>query len=201
MPRAELQTETTSLLETWERTGEGEWERLVPIVYDELRRIAHRQFAREHGPRTLQTTALVHEAFLRLVNDARVTSKGRAYFFAASARAMRQVLVDGARWRSARKRGGADAVRTDFGTLEAQADSGPDLMAEELLDLDRALAELADLEPRHARIVECRFFAGLSVQETAEALGLSVRTVKYDWALARAWLFNRLGGRDSLPDD
>ncbi|MGH7500705.1 MAG: ECF-type sigma factor [Longimicrobiales bacterium] len=201
MAGSAFRAETTMLLEDWEQTGADAWERLVPIVYDELRRIAHGQIAHEHGAPTLQTTALVHEAFLRLVNDTSVTRRGRAYFFAAAARAMRQVLVDGARWRNAVKRGGGDMKRTDLSAVDVAAESGPDRLADELLELDEALVELAALEPRQARTIECRFFAGMSVQETAQALGLSVRTVKYDWALARAWLYNRLGGQGPVLDE
>ena len=188
--------ETTSLLESWEHTGPDQWERLLPVVYDELRRLAHRHMAREHGMRTLQTTALVHEAFMRLVDDSVVTRKGRAYFFAAASRAMRQVLVDNARRRGAHKRGGAAAEITGLEAADEEAQL--DAAADELLDLNSALEELAALEPRHARVVECRFFAGMSVEETAEALNVSERTIKGDWALARAWLYRRLGGRE-LP--
>jgi RNA polymerase sigma factor (TIGR02999 family) len=164
------------------------WDRLLPLVYEELRRIAHRQLGRELAPRTLQTTGLVHEAFLRLVDDTRVTRRGRAYFFAAASRAMRQVLIDLARRRQARKRN-ADAAIEVVPPQDAELDA----FSVELLDLDRALDELAALEPRHARVVECRYFAGMSVEETAEALDVAARTVAYDWALARAWLQRRLG--------
>jgi RNA polymerase sigma-70 factor (ECF subfamily) len=185
-------TFATNLVTEWERTGSDAWERLLPIVYDELRRVASRQLAQERGDATLQTTALVHEAFLRLVDHERVTRKGRSYFFAAAARAMRQVLVDQARRRNAQKRGGGEAPVTL--TDQAQPTGDVDLFAIEMLELDQALAELADLNPRHARVVECRFYAGMSVADTAEALEISERTVKNDWSLARAWLFRRLGG-------
>src|SRR5690606_27472828 len=137
---------------------------------------------------TLQTTALVHEAYFRLADDTKVTARGRAYFFAAAARAMRQVLVDHARRRNAAKRGGGvEPVSLDETRLAV------DELAAELLDLDRELERLAALNERHARVVECRFFAGLSVEETAAALDVSPRTVKSDWALARAWLYETLG--------
>ena len=160
---------------------------LVPLAYRELRDIAHWQLVREHRNVTLQTTALVHEAYVRLVDDSRVTSRGRAYFFAAAARAMRQVLIDAARRRGAAKRGGgAPLMRVEWGNERVDA------YAFELLDLDRALEDLGRRNPRHMQVVECRFFGGMSVEETAAALGVSERTVKADWALARAWLFQVL---------
>ena len=160
---------------------------LVPLAYQELRDMAHWQLAREHRNVTLQTTALVHEAYVRLVDDSRVTSRGRAYFFAAAARAMRQVLIDAARRRGAAKRGGgAPLMRVEWGNERVDA------YAFELLDLDRALEDLGRRNPRLMQVVECRFFGGMSVEETAAALGVSERTVKADWALARAWLFQVL---------
>ena len=167
---------------------------MVELIYDELRAMAHRQLAREAMGHTLQTTALVHEAYLKLVDGTHVGERGRAYFFAAAGRAMRQVLVDHARRRNAAKRGeGVVPVPLD------DVEVGADAFAVELLDLDRALTRLAELEPRHARVVECRYFAGMSVEDTAEALDVSPRTVKYDWALARAWLHDALRGAE--PDD
>jgi RNA polymerase sigma-70 factor, ECF subfamily len=189
-----LRSHATALLSTAD-TGDGALlNRLVPLLYDELRAMAHRHLAREHRQHTLQTTALVHEAYIKLVDDTRVTRRGRAYFFAAAARAMRQVLVDRARRRNAARRGGGVQ---DVSLDEEQIAAG-DLVTE-LLDLDRALEQLAELNPRHAQVVECRFFAGMSVEETAEALDVSPRTVKYDWALARAWLFDALHGEDRKP--
>ena len=175
------QRTTTLLLEAEEARATPE--ELFPLVYEELRRVASRQLAREAPGHTLRTTALVHEAWIRLVDGSRIGAQGRAYFFGAAARAMRQVLVDHARRRSADKRGGGrQAV-----TLEADSVS-VDAFAAELIDLDRALDQLARLNPRHARVVECRFFAGLDVDETAAVLDVSPRTVKSDWAFARAWL-------------
>ena len=189
-----LRSEVTSILATAGATGGTPVEGLVPLIYDDLREIAHRQLAREGREHTLQTTALVHEAYMKLVDDTRVTGRGRAYFFAAAGRAMRQVLVDYARRRATEKRGGrAERVSLDESRIAV------DEFAAELLDLDRALDRLAHLNPRHARVVECRFFAGLSVEETAEALDVSARTVKSDWALARAWLYDVLADADERP--
>ena len=160
---------------------------LIPVIFDELRAMAHRQLAREHGPITLQTTELVHEAYLRLTGDGRVTRLGRAYFYAAAARAMRQVLVDAARRRKAGKRGaGATVLSLDEHVASVEA------YGHELIGLDEALQRLESRNPRHARVVECRFFGGMSVEDTAEALQVSPRTVKSDWALARAWLYDEL---------
>jgi RNA polymerase sigma-70 factor, ECF subfamily len=192
---AELSTrrQTTTLLMTAESGDVSALGRLVPIVYDELRAMAHRQLGRERRDPALQTTALVHEAYLKMVDDARVTRRGRAYFFAAAARAMRQVLIDLARRRKAGKRGGGAQVLT----LE-EDHIAVDEFAAELLDLDHALEQLAALNPRHAQVIECRFFAGMSVDETAAALDISPRAVKYDWAFARAWLYDALHeGHDS----
>lgn len=155
------------------------------IVYDELRLVARRQLRSSND--TLQATALVHEAYMRLAEDARVLNRGRAYFFAAAARAMRQILVDHARARVRAKRGGGAAPVT-LKTGDAEVEN----LSTDLLDLHRALEVLEQLNPRQARVVECRYFAGLDIEETAEALETSPRTVKRDWQLARAWLFREL---------
>ena len=169
------------------RTDLGGLDDLVPLIFDELRVMARRQLSRQQQRYTLQTTELVHEAYLRLMGDAGVTRRGRAYFYGAAARAMRQVLVDAARRRSTVKRGsGAVALSLDERTGELDA------YAHELLDLDVALDALGRRNERHARVVECRFFGGMSVDDTAAALGVSPRTVKADWALARAWLYDTL---------
>ena len=176
-----------SLLSFPESGGNESLDRLIPLLYEELKRVAHRQLRREAPGQTFRTTDLVHEAYLRLVDQAQVTRRGRAYFFAAAARAMRQVLIDRARRRCAAKRGG--------GQLDVDVDKAAiavDEFADGLVDLDAALEELARLSPRQARVVECRYFGGLSVEETAQALEISARTIKYDWALARAWLYGVL---------
>lgn len=161
---------------------------LLPIVYDELRGIARRQLGAERGDHTLQPTALVHEAYLKLGRLDRIEWVNRAQFFAVAARAMRRVLVDHALARRAAKRGGgAEHVPLDEALLVSATDAG------EILALNDALAALEEREPRLARVVECRYFAGLSIEETAEALGISPATVKRDWVVARAWLNRELG--------
>jgi RNA polymerase sigma-70 factor, ECF subfamily len=182
-----LRAAATATLASVSTAASPALERLVPLVYQELREMAQRHLGREHGNVTIQTTELVHEAYLRLVDSERVTRQGRAYFFGAAARAMRQVLIEAARRRGAQKRGGGEAPVTLNDDLVAV-----DAYASELLDLDRALSELERVNPRHARVVECRYFGGLSVDEAAEALDISPRTVKSDWALARAWLYAAL---------
>lgn len=159
---------------------------LVVLVYDELKQMASRQLSREGGPRTLDTTGLVHEAYLKLVDES-VPPPNRRYFFGAAARAMRQVLVDAARRRNRLKRGGG--VRP-LSLDEARV--AVDAYAAELVHLDEALKRLARQHPRPARVVECRYFGGLSVEDTAELLGISSRTVKRDWTFARAWLHRDL---------
>lgn len=180
-------------------------DQVVPLVYEELRRLARRQLA-GHRRHTINTTALVDEAYLKLVDQESVPLSNRPLFFGAAARAMRQILVDHARRHRAAKRGGdADPVTLEPGQGAIRADRFPrdadDLRVEhlvdQLIDLDRALDELAELNPRQARVVECRFFGGLQVDETADALGVSPRTVKYDWALARTWLKEALEGGSS----
>ncbi|MFW6089637.1 MAG: ECF-type sigma factor [Gemmatimonadota bacterium] len=178
---------TTGILVALESGDAVSMDKLLGVVYDELRHMARSQLAGERPDHTLQTTGLVHEAYLRLVDDERVAARGRAYFFGAAARAMRQVLVDHARRRGAIRRGG-DRVGI---TLEDEHAS-VDAFATDLLDLDEALQRLADDHERPARVVECRFFGGLTAEETAAALDVSVRTVHYDWQFARAWLYREL---------
>ena len=160
---------------------------LFPLVYAELRRIAAREMRRERPGRTLQTTALVHEAYLRLLKDASLSFESRAHFLGIAARAMREILIEHARGRGARKRGGG-AVRLTLDDLTASV-AAP---AVDVLALNEALERLARLDERHARVVELRYFGGLSVEETAAALDLSPATVKRAWTLARAWLYREL---------
>lgn len=192
MESPSLQSRVTGVVATADTGEPTSVNELVGLIYEEMRTMAHYHLARERVGHTLQTTALVHEAYLKLVDGTRVGGRGRAYFFAAAGRAMRQVLVDHARRRNAGKRGGG-IEPVPLEDVQVAADE----FAVELLDLDRALTRLAELEPRHARVVECRYFGGMTVEDTAEALGVSPRTVKYDWALARAWLHEQL----QRPDD
>src|SRR5512135_2443203 len=182
--------EVTRLLLDWSRGERSALDALVPHVYGELRRQADRYLRGQRAGHTLQATALVHEAFLRLVDQTHVSFKDRALFFAVASRAMRQILVDHSRRRHAGKRGG-DATRLvlEDGTASVEP-RGVDLMA-----LDGALARLEELDPGQARLVELRFFGGLTVEETAVVLGCSPATVKRSWNSARAWLFGELGGR------
>lgn len=161
---------------------------LMPLVYDELRRLARRYVRQERAP-SIQATDLVHEAYLRLARDRPQRWRGRAHFLAIAAIGMRRLLVERARARGALKRGG-DRIQVTLGDAPA-AGPGP---AVDVLALDRALSTLADLDPRQARIVELRFYGGMTIAETAEATGVSPATVKRDWTLARAWLQRELGG-------
>lgn len=159
----------------------------MPLVYEELQRIAHHQLAGEDAGHTLSSTALVHEAYLELVKLEKISWQNRAHFFAIAARAMRRILVDYAVRRKTRKRGGG---RIPLPLDEAAAVTEEDLDA--LLALNEALRRLEAREARYGRVVECRFFGGMSVEETAEALGVSPATVKRDWTTARAWLNREL---------
>ena len=186
-PGQAVVTEVTELLRGW-RAGEAQRsERLLALLYAELKRVARRQLARERRGHTLQTTALVHEADLRLVDQRRVDWRDREHFFAVAATVMRRLLVDHARARLAEKRA-HEPVALDPGVEPAVEDP-----AFELLGLDVALDRLAAAYPRPARVVELRFFAGLEVEEVARVLEVADRTVKRDWAFARAWLLRELG--------
>jgi RNA polymerase sigma factor (TIGR02999 family) len=179
--------DVTRLLLAWRGGDDGALARLVPLVYGELRRLAHARIRAEDPGRTLQTTALVHEAYLRLVDARQVHWKDRTHFYALCAQAMRRILVDAARTRGAVKRGG-DSPRAPF--YEWQAVSpGRDA---ELVALDEALTELAAVEPRKSQVVELRYFGGLSVEETAEVLKVSPQTVMRDWNMAKLWLLQAL---------
>lgn len=175
--------EVTGLLVAWSQGDSQAYEKLVPLVYAELHRMAHRYMSRERPGHTLQTTALVGEAYLRLV-DQKVHWQNRAHFFGIAAELMRRILVDHARAHAYTKRGGgAQKIELNEAMLMARDRSA------ELVALDEALIKLAEFDQRKSRVVELRFFGGLSVEETAEVLEISVNTVKRDWSTARAWLF------------
>ena len=182
--------EVTQLLRAWSDGQHEALQRLMPLVYDELHRLARHYMSRERSGHILQTTALVNEAFLRLVDARQVNWQNRAHFFAISASLMRRILVDFARTYQSQKRGA--------GVRPVSLDEGLDL-AEEQLDLtvlDDALKALGALDPRKSRVVELRFFGGLSMEEVAEVLQVSPETVKRDWKLAKAWLLREMGGKE-----
>jgi RNA polymerase sigma factor (TIGR02999 family) len=184
-------TDPTDLTDTflrWRQGDAGAFEALVPRLYDEMRVLAASYLRHERVGHTLQPTALAHEAYLRLVDQRNVTWQNRAHFMALVAQAMRRVLADHARRRHAGKRGGGATALP----LDGQDIAGPDGVAAD--ELDTALEDLSRLDPRQARVVELRFYAGLSIEETAEVLDMSPATVKRDWALARAWLHRELNG-------
>lgn len=188
----------TELLLSW---GEGDataLDRLVPLLYDDLRRVARGHLRRERPGHSLQPTALVHEVFLRLVDVDRMTVTSRTHFFALSARLMRQILVDHARRQRASKRGsGAVVISLNEVVGAAAPASTPSV---DVLALDQALDTLSSLDDRQCRVVELRFFAGLNIPETADALGISTATVEREWAMAKAWLHQRLSAQpDSRP--
>jgi RNA polymerase sigma-70 factor, ECF subfamily len=180
-------SDVTKLLVAWQNGREEALERLMPLVYTELHRLAHAQVGRERATQTLQTTALVHETYLRLVDCTQVSWKDRAHFFAICARLMRRILVDRARARHAAKRGGA-AQRVAF--EEWLVGRAP--RDEELLALDEVLDRLTLSDPRRGRVVELRYFGGLTVEETAIVLDVSPETVTRDWKVARLWLLHEL---------
>jgi RNA polymerase sigma factor (TIGR02999 family) len=182
--------EQIALLLAASQAGDREaLDRLVPLVYDEMRQIAHRQLRGERNRHTLNTTALVHEAYAKLARLDRIQWQGRAHFLALAAQAMRQILVNYAVQQRAAKRGG-NARPESLSDLTVESADGS---TEDLLNLDEALKRLAVLNERHSRIVEYRFFGGMTVEETAEVLGISPATVKRDWHMARAWLNRELG--------
>jgi RNA polymerase sigma factor (TIGR02999 family) len=182
-------SDLTALLVSWSNGERSAAEQLIPAVYEELHRQAERAMRREGDAHTLQTTALVHEAYLRLVDQRRVEWRNRAHFFGIAAEVMRRVLVDHARARLADKRGGG-ATRVSLGAAGIPA---PDDRGDaDVLALHDALERLARLDPGQARLVELRYFGGLTIEDTADALGISPATVKREWALARAWLRREL---------
>lgn len=193
MPQAP-KTDVSQLLVLWSEGEAGALEQLLPLVYAELHRIAGCQLRRERREHTLNPTALVHELYLRLVDQRRATWQNRAQFFALAARLMRRVLVDHARSRQADKRGGS----ATHVSLEEAGDQPGVAAVADVLAVDEALERLAGQDPEQVRMIELRFFAGLTVEETAHVLERSPRTVKREWRLARAWLYRELrGGRQS----
>ena len=179
----------TGLLIEWRQGDETALDKLTPLVYDELRRIAHRYVQRERDGHTLQTTALVNEAYLRLAGQQKIEWQSRAHFFAVTAQVMRHVLIDHARRRHYVKHGGAlQQVSLEDAAMMSQQ------RAAELVALDEALNELAQLDPRKSRVVELRYFGGLSLEETAEVLEVSLMTVRRDWRAAKAWLYKAVTG-------
>ena len=185
-------SDVTLLLTAIEEGREHSADELLAVVYEELRRMAAHRMAAEAPGHTLQPTALVHEAYMKLVDQTRVDWQGRSHFFAVAAQAMRRILVDHARSRQREKRGGGRArvVLDEAVALSPQKD-------EDVLALDEALERLAALDPRQAKVVELRFFGGMSVEEVAEALSVSKRTVEGDWTFARAWLSRELREPDA----
>jgi len=182
----------TQLLIDWSNGDRSAFDELMPLVYEELRRLAHHYMSRERVGHTLQTTALVNEAYIRLVNRKDVHWQNRAHFFAISAQLMRTILVDHARSHGYAKRGGG--VRQI--PLDESVVVAPD-RTEEVIELDEALTRLATFDSQQSRIVELKFFGGLTIEETAAVLGISPATVKREWNTARAWLFRELGKHDS----
>jgi RNA polymerase sigma factor (TIGR02999 family) len=188
------QQEVTQLLKDWSGGDEGALGKLIPLVQPELHRLAHHYMSRERAGHTLQTTALLNEAYLQLVDDPKRNWQNRTHFMAAAAQLMRRIIVDYARERRSLKRGGgALKVSLDEAALVTEKQS------EELLALDEALERLGVQDPRKSQIVELRYFGGLTVEETAEFLKLSHRTVKREWRMAKAWLYRALSGEE--PDE
>ena len=181
-------SEVTQLLIDWSSGDQAAFEKLVPLVHAELRRVARRYMVGERAGHTLQATALVNEAYLRLVDQNRIHWQNRAHFFAISAQMMRRILVDHARKRRYAKRGGKDAIRVSL----TEAGGLTEERAAEVTALDDALKLLAELDHRQSQVVELRFFGGLTNDETAEVLGLSLATVKREWATAKAWLYREM---------
>ncbi len=182
-----MREDVTGLLLSWRQGDAQALDRLIPLVYDELRRVARRHLQREQHGHALQATALVHEVYLRLVDVDRLTLKNRTHFFAVAAKLMRQILVDYARRQHADKRGGGVTMVSLDGVSPAAQPPSVDVLA-----LDQALEALSELDERQAHVVELRYFAGLGINEVAEALGISTATVEREWALAKAWLHRRL---------
>jgi RNA polymerase sigma factor (TIGR02999 family) len=180
----------TLLLKQWQEGNEGALEALMPLVYNELKRVAGSYLRRERPDHTLQSAALVNEAYLRLIDQTQIQWQNKAHFFGIAAQMMRRILVDHARRHKASKRGaGVPTLALDEAVVQAQNQSI------DLLGLDEALEALGEVDPQQSRIVELRFFGGLSIEDTANVLGISPATVKRDWAAARAWLYREVGAR------
>lgn len=185
----------TQLLVDWQQGDQTAIKKLTPLIYDELRRIAHRYVQHERNGHTLQTTALVNEAYLRLAGHEQPEWQNRAHFFAATAQVMRHILIDHARRRRYLKHGGQfQQVSMEKASLMS------DDRAAELIALDEALDDLKHFDPRKSKVVELRYFGGLSLEETARALDISVMTVRRDWRAAKAWLFRRMREADKSDD-
>ncbi len=194
MNDSQVPPEITQLLANWSAGEADAAAHLMPVVYAELRQLARQYLQRERGDHTLQPTALVHEAYLRLAGQKQMQWQNRAQFFAVASQFMRRILVDHARAHVAEKRGGhAERIELDEAALP------PEERSANLLALDDALTELATLDARKSRVVELRFFAGLTIEETAEAMGLNARTVRRDWTFAKAWLHRALRGGSKSP--
>jgi RNA polymerase sigma factor (TIGR02999 family) len=190
-------TDVTGILSAVDQGDLHAAEQLLPVVYDELRKLAVRKLAREKPGQTLQATALVHEAYLRLVGAQDPGWRGRGHFFAAAAEAMRRILVENAR-RKASQKHGEGVNRVDLDEIEIPGESRSD----DLIALDDALSRLAEKDPQSAELVKLRYFSGLSNKQAAEVLGISPRTADFRWAFARAWLFEKLeGGSSHRPPD
>ena len=189
--------EVTQLLQGWSVGNREALDKLLPLVYDELRRLAHSYLTHERPDHTLQTTALVHEAYLKLIDQRSVNWQNRAHFFAISAQAMRRILLDNARRHTAAKRGsGGQKV-----SLDEVATLSRDTANVSLISLDEALQKLATIDADQSRIVELRYFGGLTIEETAEVLQTSPSSVQREWTIARAWLYNAIAGRaDAVVD-
>jgi RNA polymerase sigma-70 factor, ECF subfamily len=182
----------TQLLFDWQQGDQSALKKLTPLIYDELRRMAHRYVQHERNGHTLQTTALVHEAYVRLAGQETPEWQNRSHFFAVTAQVMRHILIDHARRRRYLKHGGQfQQVSMEQASLMSED------RAAELIALDEALDELKNFDPRKSKVVELRYFGGLSLEETAQALEISVMTVRRDWRAAKAWLFRRMQNRDA----
>ena len=187
----------TRLLHEWRGGNAEALQRLIPLVYGELHTLASRYLSHERRDHTLQTTALVHEAYLKLAGQRDVDWQNRAHFFGIAAQLMRRILVDHAR-RDRRKKRGGGAPHIPLDDLDPPS-AAPAVDAADAFSIDRALTRLEALDPQQGRVVELRYFGGMTVEETAEVMGVSPATVKRDWSVARAWLYRELAGESSSP--